>query len=350
MYLFFGAIGAIGVMFLVNPWACLGALSVVAAIYVWLRSRSLEQDWGDVSAGFWSNAARFALLKLNDRKIKRRNWRPILLCFIRDVSKRGMLLRLASAFGHNRGILTIAHMRLIGDDIRQESIFQEELEMSQRIQDIGVDAFCEVHIVEQFQQGIVDIAKGHGLGDLRTNTLIFGWSDNPDNIASQLETIRRLGEIGKSALLCRFTIPELPASGESIDIWWGGQEINGDLMILLAYLLKTNRGWDRAKIRILSVVDDPSKAESLRSDFKSILPRARVAADIEIISEQGDFTNILHKYSGDTDIVFVGLPRLNMSNLKSTATRINELSAGLRTTVFVQNNDKSGSVPHLLKL
>ena len=171
-----GALGAIGVMYLINPIACLVALVLELLLYGWLRSRSFEQRWGDVMAGLWMNLSRYALLKLSKRKLHARNWRPLFLLFVNDIDKRIELVRLAAAMGQNHGILTIARLFLKSEkDLQVAERRDVEIEMAGKLGKYGLQAFCEAHVVDELHQGIINVSRRHGLAGLRTNTVVFGW-------------------------------------------------------------------------------------------------------------------------------------------------------------------------------
>lgn len=344
-----GALGAIGVMFLINPWACLVALVIVGGLYVWLRSRSIVQQWGDVFAGFWIKVTRYALLQLKTQKIHGRNWRPLMLIFVSDVEKQLSLIKLAELFGQNHGIMTLAHLTHTEDALFQEKRDALELEMKERIAYHGFQAFCEVHSVTDFHEGFVEISKGHGLAGLRTNTILFGWSLEERMQVKELKAIRSLRNKGKNIIVCKFTAG-LTERGKKIDIWWGGQQNNGDLMLLLAYLLQLNRQWEKADIRILSVVKQPEQKEILANGILNLLPKTRIQATVNVIVNNGDFKSILHQYSAASDLVFLGLPKTGEGGEVQTAKNMDALCAGLQTTVFVQNNSMSDSIPILLKV
>ncbi|NND32364.1 MAG: amino acid permease, partial [Saprospiraceae bacterium] len=151
-----GALGAIGVMYLINPLACLLSLGLELLLLFWLFSRSLEQKWGDVVAGFWMLMTRFSLLKLSQRSIHARNWRPMLLLFVKNLESRMELVKLAEAMGQNHGILTI--VRLITDqpDLNSQGSDLLEKEMLQKLKRRGLSAFCEVHKVMDLEEGILE--------------------------------------------------------------------------------------------------------------------------------------------------------------------------------------------------
>lgn len=345
-----GALGAVGVMFLINPWACLIALAIVASLYLWLRSRSLVQQWGDVSAGFWIKVARYAMLRLKSSNIYGRNWRPLMLIFVEDVEKQLSMIKLAEQFGQNHGVLTLAHLIHQEDFDFQENRQGLEMAMRKKIAYHGFQAFCEVHSASDFHKGFIEISKGHGLAGLRTNTVLFGWSESEHKQIEELKAIRALREMGKNIVVSKFTAG-LTQRGAQIDIWWAGRENNGDLMLLLAFLLKLNLQWKNAKIRILSMVRDEEQKVLLKKGISRLLPKARITASVTVLVSNQTFKDILHQKSAASDIVFLGLPKIKGDQeAHEIAKNMDVLCSGLRTTVFVQNNSMSDSIPILLKV
>lgn len=345
-----GALGAIGVMYLINPIACAIALGLEIVLLTYLRSRSLEQRWGDVAAGFWMNLSRYALMRLNNRKIHPRNWRPIVLLFVKDINKRIELVRLAAALGQNNGILTIAKLLFRDEKSLTPSDRRNiEMQMRDRLDNHGLEAFCEVHMVKEINNGIREVTKGHGIGDLRTNTVAFGWSEEQTGKIQQLKIIRALADNGKNVLLVRFK-KILPLKASSIDIWWGGQESNGNLMILLAYLLKLNSEWQGARITIRSKVNSSAEKDNLEQAIRALLPATRIEADVQVEVYEGPFYELLHSRSKSADIVLLGLSQIQEGDEDRLAKVIDRFSQHLGVTLFVQNNEAITAIPKLLEL
>lgn len=344
-----GALGAIGVMFLINSWACIIALAIVTGLYIWLRSRTIEQQWGDVSVGFWIKVARYALLQLKNRTAYGRNWRPLMLLFVKDVEKQLSLIKLGELLGQNHGILTLAHLTDATHIIAEDKRKNMEVEMRKKIAYHGFQAFCEVHAVFDFQEGFVEISKGHGLAGLRTNTILFDWSNDEEGQIKELKAIRALSEKDKNVILYKSTAG-LTQRGKRVDIWWRGQQNNGDLMLLLAHLLKLNRSWENAELRILSLVQNAEQRQKLNMGLEELLLEARIRATVNVVVSDKSFMEILHQKSRRSDIVFVGLPVPVEGQEKKMAKQLNAICLGLETTVFVQNNSMSQSIPILLKV
>lgn len=272
-----------------------------------------------------------------------------MLAFVKNVENHLSLVKLAELLGQHHGILTLAHLVHAGEYEVEENKRNIESKIRQEIARHGFQAFIEVHSVTDFQEGFVEIAKGHGLGGLRTNTVLFDWSDDSEGQIKELRAIDALRKIDKNILLLhsRFGITE---RGRRIDIWWRGQQNNGDLMLMCAYLLILNPQWEEAKIRILSVVDNEDQKAKLSNGIRQLLPKARIDATVHVIVGQGNFKKILHDNSRESDMVFLGLPSILEGNELELAEQLSALSAGLKTTVFVQNNSMSHSLPILLKV
>ena len=347
-----GAIGALFVMYLISPGALVLAIGLELACYIYFKKKALEQSWGDVNAGFWVKVARFALLRMNESRVDSRNWRPMILLFVRDIRDRMELVKLAAAFGQNRGVLTISKLISINDRKAIESRVATERQMQRELQPFGVAAFCEVNAVQTLQEGILDYARGHGVGALRTNTVIFGFAGESSDNAGQLKIIRDLGVAGKNILLVKFNKGSnwQDKHHENIHIWWGGQATNGDLMLILAYMLQLNREWSKATITISAVVEAPEQQVTRERSIRYSLAEARIQANVQILlkGEEG-FTAILHRESAAADIVFMGLQHTDEGQEYKHAQKLESLAQAGKIVVFTQNNSSKEALPHLLQ-
>ena len=345
-----GAMGAICVMFLINPIACGLAFLLEIAILVFLRSRALKQQWGDVAAGFWARASRYSMLQLSKRKILPRNWRPIILVFVRDIKARKNLVRLAEWFGQDRGILSISTLIKKDKDFNRSNAPQLLHSMHEDLKELGMEAFCEVNPVDGFFKGISQVSEGHGLGNLKSNTIMFGWSEDAESQLKQVQTIAELSDSGKNVILTRLKHADEFQKKERIDLWWGGKESNGDLMLLLAHLLTLNVAWAEANVHIKSAVKNEEEKKVLEHRLHKLIPRTRINASIQILIKEKEetFQQILHRESYEADLVFLGL--MKMTDYQKNVDQINLLSKGFRAVVMVQNNNVMNTIPVLLRL
>ncbi len=346
-----GAIAALFVMYLISPLALVLAIGLELACYLYFRRRALEQQWGDVKAGIWMKMARFSLLRLSERKISPRNWRPFLLVFVNDINKRIELVKLAAAFGQNRGILTISKLILETDTEALNNRQFTKMQMVNAVREHGLEAFCEINSVKSIHDGILNISKGHGLAGLKTNTIIFGWSGTLAGNIRQLQIIKDLAIAEKNILLVKFNHDQYPHKDtfHNIDIWWSGHENNGDLMLIFAYMLKLNQEWGQAQINIRAVVENTAEQAALLNSIQKSIILARIPATVEIILKNGNrFPDILKSKSQQADIVFLGLKSSKAGEEEQHTLKLEVMGKVARTVIFVQNNSQKETLPHLL--
>ncbi len=336
-----GSIGAIVVMFLINPWACLAAVMLESALYVYLRRRAMRKRWGDVRAGMWVALARWALLKLRNHELDPRNWRPQILLFAGDPGKRAGLVRLASWFNQDRGVVTVCRL-VVGKLEKLKEIDKLREEMDHELEEAGVVAFPEVDVVPDFEDGVISVAQANGIAGLHSNTVMFGWSRRRERLESQLRIMRAMSYARKNTIIARLNWAHEPGREKRIDIWWGGLQNNGDLMLLLAYLLRLNPGWRDARICVRSVARDEEERRLQLEGLADLLPETRIGAESEVIVKPADCSimEVLHQTSTDADVVFLGLQEPEPGDEAAYADRIIELSGGLNTCIFVRSADE----------
>jgi amino acid transporter len=334
-----GSIGAIMVMFLLNPFACIIAALLETVLYFYLRRRAMRKRWGDVRAGLWVSMARYALLKLRNHRVDPRNWRPHILVFAGDTKKRISLVRLASWFNQNRGVVTAC--QLIPGDLKKEhlDLNQARREMDIDLKENDIIAFSEVNVVRDFENGVIDIAQANGIAGLQSNTVMFGWTEKQQRLESQLRIMRAVAGTGKSCIITRINWRHEPGQQKRIDLWWGGLQNNGDLMLLLAYLLSLNREWKGTKIVVNSIVKDEEERKTLETSLSNLISEARIYARTRIIIKPPDqaLHEIIHTNSRRADVVFIGLKIPEPGSEADYAEKLRSIANGLGTVIFVRN-------------
>jgi len=334
-----GSAGAVVVMFLINPVACVTAVVLEIGLYLYLRRLSLQRRWGDARAGLWMSLARFALLRLREHAAHPRNWRPHILVFMGEAEKRIGLVRLASWLNQDRGLVTAC--RLVVGDLTREDVDIKGLrqEMNRALEKEGLLAFSEVDVVREFESGAIDAAQANGIAGLQSNTIMAGWPSKPERLEAWLRITRALSKVGKSTLIARLNWAHEPGQRKRIDLWWGGLENNGDMMLLLAHLMTLNPDWSDARIIVRSVARDEEERALQAKGLQRLLQEVRIKAVTEIIERPPGATiaDIIHAHSARADVVFLGLREPAPGTEADYARRMEGLVRGLNTTVFVRN-------------
>ncbi len=341
-----GAIAAMIVMWLINPLAFAFALGLELFIFLYLMSRKLEQQWGDASTGIWMHLGRYALLRLNAKKVHPRNWRPIIILFIRDLKEHIELVRFTEMLGQNSGLLTIS--KLITPEDKDELPLRNEIahEMQKDLALVGLQALTEVHVVTDLKYGMNQVAAGHGVAGIKTNTIVFGWSSTYDGKIKELEIINDMARSGKNILIAHIIKPFPKKVKKRIDIWWRGQENNGDLMVLLAYLIQLNNKWKKSTIRIFSVTHSEDEKQILENHIRFSIREARIEAKVIVIvaAPKENALDILLAKSMYVDLVFLGLA-WGTNQIEQRVIFIDKILSKLNRAVLVQNNGSESEIP-----
>ncbi len=334
-----GSLAAIVVMFLISPVACVVALTLELALYLILRRRSMQKRWGDVRAGLWVALARVALLQLKTHEKDPRNWRPHILLFVGDTTKRIGLVRLANWFNQNRGIVTAC--RLVEGDIEESMVDIEKMraEMDANLARSGLQIFSEIDIVPDFESGAISVTQANGIAGLQSNTVMFGWPDKRDRQERLLRIMRSIALLKKSTIIARMNWTNEPGQERRIDIWWRGKQYNGDLMLLLTHLMMMNPEWRDARVVIRSIILDADQLESRSERLAKLISETRIVAETEVVIKPKDMTvaEVIHQHSSTADVTFLGLMIPEPGEESASVDRLVELASGLNTAIFVRN-------------
>ncbi|WP_412067113.1 amino acid permease [Rubrivirga sp. IMCC43871] len=337
-----GGVGCYSAMFLINAPATVAAIVVTYGIYFALQRRQLAGTWGDVRSGVWTSLARFALIRLEAKAPDSRNWRPNLMVFTGQPHNREHLVSLARWLSLGRGIVTFSQLITGAVDDPNKPARRERARERIRdyIREHGMTAFAEAQIVPDFASGAVAVSQSHGIGRLEANTVVMGWSGTEGGRGLLLRVLRDLADLSKSVLFLR--VDEAAGFGErrSVDVWWGGRGGNGDLMLLLAHLVRSNADWSGARLRVVRMVGREEAVESVRADTVALLEAVRVEAEVHVVvRDDRPFPDVLAVESGATDLTVLGLQRPDADGAEAYGAGLDALAQAAGTVVFVHNGN-----------
>jgi amino acid transporter len=307
-----GAVGCIAIMFLINAVATVLAAIIVLGIYLWLERREIQSTWGDVRQGLWLTLVRTGLFRI-EGPLDSKNWRPHLLVFSGAPTKRWHLIDLANTLTHQRGLFTVASVLPAGsrDVARQEAM---ETTLRDYLERRGIQAFVRLVTAPDPFAGMAQLMEAYGIGPLMPNTVLLGDTENPAGRDRFCAMVTHCHQAKRNVVILRSSpdqfmqIRRRPARLRCIDVWWGGLQANGGLMLLLAYLLRTSWDWRGAEIRLKLVVPDATAATAARGNLDRLAENLRIGAVSQVIvSESRPFEDILRESSRSADLVFLGL-------------------------------------------
>ena len=336
-----GGIGCFGVMLLIHWPATVFAMTVELAIWLFLKRHVRKNSWGDVWRDLYEALIRWTLVKLNARPMTARNWRPHMLVFVSNVEKRLDLARFGAWFAENRGVVTICELYQ-GDILELNvDVVAREQQINSVLKSHGIVAFGDVNIVQDLERGVLAVAQSNGIAGMASNTVLVGWPDDLSRLVRFLRVIRPLKHLNQSLIIGKTNPLGSFREGQihEIHVWWGGLKRNGDLMLLLAYLLTRNPEWRHARIRILSIASNELMKGQTERFLAQLIPEIRIDAVVEVTLKSGDESvmEIMHRESAHADTVLMGLATPNAGDEESYAERLAELASGFQNCFFVHN-------------
>jgi hypothetical protein len=174
-----------------------------------------------------------------------------------------------------------------------------------------------------------------------SNTVLVGWPDDEKRLVAFLRVIRRLKCLEQSLVIGKVNLLQQFREGEvyEIHVWWGGLKRNGDLMLLMAYLLSRNPVWRDARIRIMSVASNELMKDQTERFLEQLIPEIRIKAEVEVMvkAEDESVVDIMHRESAEADVVLLGLATPEDGDEEKYAERLIEIAAGLPTCFFIHN-------------
>ena len=301
-----GALGCGAVMVLINWRWAFWSMLIMAGIYYFIYRKQVVSRWGDLNSGLMFERTRKNLLKLEQSLYHPKNWRPIILA----MSGGSMNRRYLAVFGHwltsGHGILNIGQVIIGSAEDQLDRIENQEELLSKFIQKEDLEAFPNVVAAPTLTEGIEYLIQCSGLGALRPNSLLIGWPGEECKAEPLVASLRVIEGLKRNVIIAKFTVEEDPwlAPSGTIDVWWRGRQ-NGELMLLLAHLLKQNRKWQNRTIRLMRIVGDEAAREEVVRHLEELAISSRIEVQTEVfVSDQP--TAVIQEQSKDSAITFLG--------------------------------------------
>jgi len=279
-----GALGCAGTMFLINAlWASV-SLVLAGVFYFFITRSEIQVKWGDLGGGLAFQVARNALFRMERKRYHPKNWRPSILVLSGSAASRLHLTEYACWFTVDSGIVSLAHI-IIGD-LEQLNKRRQEAENILRkfILKEKLHAFPVVIVDKDLHAAVKALVQCHGIGGMRPNTVMLGWSEDPEKADVFWKTIATVKEIKRSLIIVhtdqenrKTHIPK-----GFINVWWDSVQ-NVELMLLLSFMLKKNREWRDHPIRIIRPVPSKAHIENIKKEISEILAKGRIEADIAVV-------------------------------------------------------------------
>ena len=301
-----GALLCMGAMLAINVTAGVVAALLLFGIYRFLASRETPERWADSGHAHYFQRAKESIAALASEISHPRNWRPQILAFSADPTRRARLLRFAKWLEGDTGI-TGAFQIVQGEGAEKRiEVMKEQEALQAQIDDLGIEAYGRAVLAADGIEALPVIVQAFGLGPLHANTVLFGWpeSSNPQQRETFAGALRQIARLGVNVVTLssdqeRWEVLEsTPQKSRRIDVLWSDDD-TGRLAVLASYLATRTGFWEKAATRVLTVHEEAGDA---RGELEAILEEARIEAEVvvlpsdeprDILAEAGDASMVL---------------------------------------------------------
>uniref|UniRef100_A0A3B3CQ93 Solute carrier family 12 member 7b n=1 Tax=Oryzias melastigma TaxID=30732 RepID=A0A3B3CQ93_ORYME len=292
---FLGMSLCLALMFISSWYYAIVAMVIAGCIYKYIEYRGAEKEWGDGIRGLSLNAARYALIRLEEAPPHTKNWRPQLLVLLNldsdQAVKHPRLLSLTTQLKAGKG-LTIVGYVLEGTYLTKDTEAKKaEQNIKSSMSAERTKGFCHVVISSNLRDGVSHLIQSAGLGGMKHNTVLMAWpgtwkqSNDPQSWRNFIETIRET-TAAHQALLVAKNVDSFPTNQErlgegTIDVWWVVHD--GGMLMLLPFLLRQHKVWRKCKMRIFTVAQMDDNSIQMKKDLQMFLYHLRLNAEVEVV-------------------------------------------------------------------
>jgi len=321
-----GALSCLAVMFLVNTLWAIIAIVLAAGLFLLIERAEIVVHWGDLTSGLAYQRARRSLLRIEKERYHPKNWRPSILALSGNPKNRIHLVSYACLLSADRGIVSLGQIITGQLEDRMERQIEGEKILRKFIAKEKIAAFPAVVVDENFTDGLKALIQCHGIGGLRPNTVLLGWSDDPSK-PNMLSTILNIAQKMKRSVLIVCSRQEEekwnPYKG-AINIWWN-DSVNGPMMLLFGFLLKENREWRDRPLRILRTVPLKADVDNIKAEMKEILSDARIRAKIQILPTETPLESVRQAMQPSA-VLFAGIEPIDTDKACTLITSMQEIA------------------------
>lgn len=338
-----GFAACLGVMLAINLKAGIVAISVLIAIYQYLKRTAGPARWADSRRSYHLQLVREHLLAAAKETHHHRDWRPQVLAFSNHSKRRKQLLSFAAWIQGETGLTTAVRV-LEGEGPKMLKLQAEaQAELEKDINAQHSSAFPLVLFASNLQMGVQALVQSFGIGPLKANTILFNWLEQlhpgvlglkESSYARSLWAAFRLGcniVVLDAAEEEWKKVESVPCRERRIDVWWW-DDPTSRLMLLLAYLITRDDAWEEASLRVLATTYE-RKSKKSTSELQEILDEARISAEPAVIPNATAESVV--KHSADASLVFLPF-RLRHHHLKDPfGNPVDDLLSRLPITALV---------------
>jgi len=340
-----GFVACVWIMFKINTLYAAAAIILMTLIYIYITSYHKNRK-GLVSVFansiFQINRILQVFLQKQSDREDYEEWRPSAICISKNSFKRDNAFRLLNWISYKYGFGTYLHR--IEGYYSKSTYAQSVSEKKKLIKNVGTNnyVYIDTIISPSYTSAIAQAIQIPGIAGMENNMVIFEFDkEEKDGLKDIIDNFKLVNAGNFDVcILASSSKPVYYKNG--IHIWIkSADDENGNLMILLSFIILGHPDWKKGNIKILDICKE-EEAESVRSRMKELLSSGRLPItqqNIEIIIQQEDLPpkSIINEYSQDAALTIIGFREEMISHEES---KLFEGYDKLGNILFVNSHNK----------
>lgn len=332
-----GFIACFAVMFKLDMFAMIAALTVIGVLYTGLQRKEVKLQSNDVWRSVWENVVNKGLKRIDATVDENANWNPNIILFSGQSEHQSYLLELGKTVSGRTGIVT--NFKLIVDKTNDKPFKKtEQIVQDNTFKDLGI--FARQIKVDNIYTGITNIASTFGFSGVEPNTIMMGWPKGLENSTEYAKMTETLLHLDYNLLYLDFDRKTKFGNYNTVDLWWRETDSkNAEMMLNIARFIIASQKWNKTNIRVLFVNNNNVDKTIIYSKIGKLVEDLRVNVAIKIINnavEQKPFYDLIKEQSIQTNLTLVGIPNYQIEKQAEFVIKTNHLFESIGSTLMVK--------------
>jgi len=334
-----GAVLCIYLMFSMNARYAFIAVIVMSITYVIISNTKKDSEGlVKIFQGVVFQLSRQIQVFIQNAERSEENWRPSVICISSDFFQRPVAFSFMRWVSHRYGFGTYIHY--MNGYFSKETHKKSKDELSRLIKISGENksnVYLDTMISPSFTSAIAQAIQLPSVSGKDINMILFEYAKSePGNLHQIVENFTLVRSAGLDICILGTSEKDFGFM-HNIHIWITPADLeNGNLMIMMGYVLMGHPDWKKAQIKIFSIFPANEMAEQ-RAELIELIKTGRLpisSNNVELIAKKENVSTkeVINQRSQDADLTIVGF---RSEALKQNEDALFEGYEGVGNVLFV---------------
>ena len=271
------------------------------------------------------------------------NWRPSVIAISSHAVDRAAPKDLLRWISKYYGFGTMIHYikgRLDRKSVKTSKKIQQEL--VDQINVSKANYSVSTVVSPSLRTAVAQAVQFTGIAGLDNNTILFEFNQyREEELEEIVDGCRLVDAVRYNIIVLRSTEHNFGFK-ERIHIWLTRDDVkNGNLMILLSFIIMAHKEWENAKITIYTAFPE-SKQEKRLSEIKHLIQKGRLPITLKNVqsftyTDKKSLDKLIYRKSKNADLVIVGFTQKQLEKFGVDVLKQHEK---LRETLFISAGER----------